>query len=60
MSPGQVEHDHAEDAAAGGDQLACPGGWRDVAVADAVEGDEGPPDEGDEEGDVGGDVDGDG
>ena len=60
MPPGQVEHDHAEDAAAGGDQLASPGGRRDVAVADAVEGDEGPPDEGDEKGDVGGDVDGDG
>ena len=57
MPPRQVEHDHAEDAAAGGDQLARPGGRRDVAVADAVEGDEGPPVEGDvgDEGDVEGD-----
>ena len=40
---GKVEDDHAEDSAAGRHQLASPCGGRDVAVADAVESDEGPP-----------------
>ena len=40
---GKVEDDHAKDSAAGRDQLASPSGGRDVAVANAVESDEGPP-----------------
>ena len=39
----KVEDDHPEDCAAGRDQFARPCGRRDVAVPDAVEGDEGPP-----------------
>ena len=40
---GKVEDDHAEDSAAGRHQLASPCGGRDVAIANAVESDEGPP-----------------
>ena len=40
---GKVEDDHAEDSTAGRHQLASPSGGRDVAIANAVESDEGPP-----------------
>ena len=40
---GKVEDNHAEDSTARRHQLASPCGGRDVAVANAVESDEGPP-----------------